>query len=109
MARLVSDDEGQASALAELDRLLELDPRPDSPDADESQRMAPVIKICEQRRWPIPLPDPVDAILFWRLCPRETTAGRSDRPSWFRCRTSASASAGSQPLRLSSGRSRQTK
>ena len=64
MARLISDDEGHASALAELDRLLDLDPRPDSPEADELQLLALVIEIYEQRRWPIPLPDPVDAILF---------------------------------------------
>jgi HTH-type transcriptional regulator/antitoxin HigA len=64
MTRLISDDEGHASALAELDRLLDLDPRPDSPEADELQLLALVIEIYEQRRWPIPLPDPVDAILF---------------------------------------------
>ena len=64
MARLIHDDAEHAAALAELDRMLDLDPRPGSPEADELQLLALVIEIYEQRRWPIALPDPVDAILF---------------------------------------------
>ena len=64
MARLIHDDAEHAAALAELDRLLELGPRPDAPEADELHLLALVIEIYEQRRWPIALPDPVDAILF---------------------------------------------
>jgi HTH-type transcriptional regulator/antitoxin HigA len=64
MARIIHTDEEHAAALIELDQLLELDPAPGSPQADELQLLALVIEIYEQRRWPVGLPDPVDAILF---------------------------------------------
>jgi len=64
MARIIHTDEEHAAALLDLDRLLELDPELGSPEADELQLLALVIEIYEQRRWPVELPDPVDAILF---------------------------------------------
>jgi HTH-type transcriptional regulator/antitoxin HigA len=64
MARIIHTDEEHAAALLDLDRLLELDPARGSPEADELQLLALVIEIYEQRRWPVELPDPVDAILF---------------------------------------------
>jgi len=64
MARIIHSDAEHAEALAELDRLLELAPQPGTPEADELQLLALVIEIYEQHRWPVALPDPVDAILF---------------------------------------------
>lgn len=64
MAHLIHDDEEHAVALRELDRLLDAAPQPGTPEADELQLLALVIEMYEERRWPMELPDPVDAILF---------------------------------------------
>lgn len=64
MIRLIHDDEEHAEALAALDRLLDLAPQPGTPEADDLQLLALVIETYEKTRWPIDLPDPVDAILF---------------------------------------------
>jgi HTH-type transcriptional regulator/antitoxin HigA len=64
MAGIIHNDEEHAEALAALDRLLDLDPRPGTPEADDLQLLALVIETYEKTRWPIDLPDPVDAILF---------------------------------------------
>ena len=65
MARIIHTDEEHAAALLDLDRLLGAgSPARGSPEADELQLLALVIEIYEQRRWPVELPDPVDAILF---------------------------------------------
>jgi HTH-type transcriptional regulator/antitoxin HigA len=64
MAGIIHNDEEHAEALATLDRLLDIDPRPGTPEADDLQLLALVIETYEKTRWPIGLPDPVDAILF---------------------------------------------
>jgi HTH-type transcriptional regulator/antitoxin HigA len=64
MARIIHSDAEHAEALAELDRLLALAPQPGTPEGDELQLLALVIEIYEEHRWPVALPDPVDAILF---------------------------------------------
>jgi HTH-type transcriptional regulator/antitoxin HigA len=64
MIGIIHDDEGHAEALAALDRLLDLDPQPRSAEADDLQLLALVIETYEKARWPIDLPDPVDAIRF---------------------------------------------
>ena len=64
MAGIIHTDEEHVEALATLDCLLDLDPRPGTSEADELQLLAPVIETCEKSHWPIGLPDPVDAIRF---------------------------------------------
>jgi len=64
MAGIIHNDDEHAEALATLDRLLDLDPQPGTPEADDLQLLALVIETYEKTRWPIGLPDPVDAILF---------------------------------------------
>ena len=64
MAHLIHDDAEHAAALAELDALLDAAPAPGTPQADELQLLALVIEMYERHRWPLELPDPVDAILF---------------------------------------------
>ncbi len=44
--------------------MLDLDPQPGTSEADELQLLALVIETYEKARWPIGLPDPVDAIRF---------------------------------------------
>ena len=62
MAGIIHTDDEHAEALATLDRLLDLDPQPGTSEADELQLLALVIETYEKARWPIGLPDPVDAI-----------------------------------------------
>ena len=64
MAGIIHNDEEHAEALAALDRLLDVDPRPGTPEADDRQLLALVIETYEKTRWPIGLPDPIDAIIF---------------------------------------------
>ena len=64
MAGIIHDDVQHAEALAALDRLLDLDPESGTPEGDELQLLALVIETYEKQRWPIGLPDPVDAIVF---------------------------------------------
>jgi HTH-type transcriptional regulator/antitoxin HigA len=64
MAGIIHTDDEHAEALATLDRLLDLDPQPGTSEADELQLLALVIETYEKARWPIGLPDPVDAIRF---------------------------------------------
>jgi HTH-type transcriptional regulator / antitoxin HigA len=64
VAHLIHNDAEHAAALAELDALMDAAPTPGTPRADELQLLALVIEMYEKRRWPMELPDPVDAILF---------------------------------------------
>ena len=64
MAGIIHNDEEHAEALAALDRLLDVEPLLSTPEADELQLLALVIETYEKARWPIDLPDPVDAIRF---------------------------------------------
>ena len=64
MVRIIHNDEEHADALAALDRLMDIDPESGTPEADELQLLALVIEDYEKARWPIGLPDPVDAIRF---------------------------------------------
>jgi len=64
MARVIHNDIEHHEALAELNRLLVLDPEDDTPEADELDLLALVIETYEKERYPIAPPDPVDAIRF---------------------------------------------
>jgi HTH-type transcriptional regulator / antitoxin HigA len=64
MIGIIHNDEEHAEALATLDGLLCVDPQPGSPEADDLQLLALVIEAYEKERWPIGLPDAVDAIRF---------------------------------------------
>jgi len=64
MARVIHTDAEHREALAALDRLLELDPDPGTPDADELELLALTVESYEKERFPIASPDPVEAIRF---------------------------------------------
>src|SRR5665648_485100 len=64
MARIMHTDAEHHDALAELDRLMEIDPESGTPDADELQLLALVIEDYEKERFPIGLPGPIEAIRF---------------------------------------------
>lgn len=64
MAGIIHNDEEHAEALAALDRLLALEPQSGTPEADDLQLLALLVETYEKVRWPIDLPDPIDAIRF---------------------------------------------
>ena len=64
MAGIIHNEKEHADALAALDRLMEIDPESGTPEADDLQLLALVIEAYEKERWPIGLPDAVDAIRF---------------------------------------------
>ena len=64
MIVIIHNDEDHAEALAALDGLLDVEPQPGSPEDDDLQLLALVIEAYEKERWPIGLPDAVDAIRF---------------------------------------------
>ena len=74
MARVIHNDTDHRKALAELNRLLVLDPEDGTPEADELDLLALVVETYEKERFPIAPPDPVDAIRF-----RMDQAGLSQR------------------------------
>lgn len=50
--------------LAEVDRLVLLDPAPDTPDGERLELLALLVEQYEQRQFPFEKPDPIEAILF---------------------------------------------
>jgi HTH-type transcriptional regulator / antitoxin HigA len=64
MGGIIHNDAEHHDALAALDRLMEIDPESGTPEADDLQLLALLIETYEKARWPIGLPDPVDAIRF---------------------------------------------
>ena len=64
MARIIHTKAEHDRALAELDRLMGIDPESGTPEADELALLALVIEAYEKERFPIGLPDPIEAIRF---------------------------------------------
>jgi HTH-type transcriptional regulator/antitoxin HigA len=64
MARVIHTDTEHHKALAELNRLLVLDPEDGTPEADELDLLALTVESYEKEHFPIAPPDPVDAIRF---------------------------------------------
>jgi len=60
--KVIKTDEEHAAALARLRTLMNA--TPGSPDEEELELLAMRIEQYEKERWPIGLPDPVDAIAF---------------------------------------------
>jgi len=62
--KVIKTDAEHAAATAELTRLMDLDPAPGTADADRLELLAVLIENYEKTRFPISLPDPVDALRF---------------------------------------------
>ena len=60
--KIIKTDEEHGAALAHMRTLM--DAAPGSPDEEELELFAVLIEQYEKERWPIELPDPVDAIEF---------------------------------------------
>jgi HTH-type transcriptional regulator/antitoxin HigA len=64
MARVIHTDIDHREAMAELDRLMEIDPELGTPEAEELELLALIIEIYEKERFRVGLPDPIEAIRF---------------------------------------------
>jgi HTH-type transcriptional regulator/antitoxin HigA len=62
--KVFKTDEEHAEALAHVRALM--DAAPGAPEAEELELYALLVEEYEKRRWPIELPDPIDAIEFRR-------------------------------------------
>ena len=58
----IKNERDHRKALKEIDRLM--DTRPNTPEGDRLDVLVTLVKAWEEKRWPIDLPDPVEAILF---------------------------------------------
>lgn len=62
--RIIKTDQAHRQALERLTHLMDLDPTPDTPEAEEIDLLALLIEHYEQERYPIAPPDPIEAIRF---------------------------------------------
>ncbi|MFA9273514.1 MAG: type II toxin-antitoxin system HigA family antitoxin [Candidatus Aquirickettsiella gammari] len=62
--RPIHTEDDYKQALAEVSRLVDLDPEVASPDGDKLEVMATLIEAYEAARFPVTLPDPIEAIKF---------------------------------------------
>ncbi len=64
MLRIIKTESNYKNALAEIDNLLEKDPDTGTPDADRLELLTLLVQDYESQKFRVPLPDPIDAILF---------------------------------------------
>ena len=62
--KVIKTDSEYSSALEDFGRLIDLDPAPGSMDADKLDLLALLVRDYESKKFPINLPDPVEAIEF---------------------------------------------
>ncbi|MBF0342066.1 MAG: helix-turn-helix domain-containing protein [Magnetococcales bacterium] len=62
--QLIKNEQDYDAALAEVERLMDADPDPDTPEGDRLDILTTLIAAYEDRYHAIELPDPVDAIRF---------------------------------------------
>lgn len=62
--RVIKSENEYKMALAEVERLIALDPEPGTPDAKSLDLFAMLVEAYEKKRFSITLPSPVEAILF---------------------------------------------
>ena len=61
--RPIKTEEDYKSTLDEIDRLF--DAAPDTPDGDRLEVLVTLLEAYEKRHYPLPAPDPVEAIKYW--------------------------------------------
>lgn len=62
--RPIRTEADNRAALAEISKLMELDPEPGTPEGDRLDVLVTLAQAFEARNYPMPLPDPVEAIKF---------------------------------------------
>ena len=63
--RVIKSESEYKIAIAEVERLIALDPEPATPDAERLDLLAMLIEAYEKKRFPISLPNPINSILFY--------------------------------------------
>ena len=63
-AKVIKTEQEYEEALAEVERLIALDPEPGTPQADNLELLSTLVEHYEIKRFPFDKPDPIDAILF---------------------------------------------
>ena len=61
--RVIKTAEDYAATLAEIESLF--DATPDTPDGDRLDVLVTLLEAFEKKHYPIPSPDPVEAIKYW--------------------------------------------
>lgn len=61
--RVIKTDEDYAATLAEIESLFNA--TPDTPDGDRLDVLVTLLEAFEKKHYPIPSPDPVEAIKYW--------------------------------------------
>lgn len=62
--RIIKSEEDYETALAEVERLIALDPEPGTPEADRLELFSTLVEAYETEKFPFEQPDAVEAILF---------------------------------------------
>jgi HTH-type transcriptional regulator/antitoxin HigA len=62
--RPIRSESDYDAALEEIERYFDKEPRPGTPEGDRFDLLAMVIEDYERRRWPIDLPDTIEAIRY---------------------------------------------
>ena len=62
--RLIKTEEDHKAFLAEVERLVALDPAPGTPEGDRLELLATLVEEYEKEHFPIEKPTPIEAILF---------------------------------------------
>ncbi len=98
MAKVIKNEAEYDATLAEVDSLLDLDPEPGTPEADRLELLTLLVEDYESKRFPVELPDPIEAIKF-RMEQQDLTQRDLVRYIGSRSKTSEVLS-GKRPLSL---------
>ena len=61
----IKTEEDYEAALEEISRLIEADVEPDTPEGDRFEGLSLLVEAFEVEHCPVPLPDPIEAILYY--------------------------------------------
>ena len=62
--KAIRDEKTYRATLARVSSLIDLDPTPESPEGEELEILGTLVEAYEAKRYPINLPDPIEAIRF---------------------------------------------
>lgn len=62
--RPIRTEDDYRAALREVSPLIDLDPHPDTPEGERLDVLVTLIQAYETKHYPIPAPDPIEAIKF---------------------------------------------
>ncbi len=62
--RPIRSEQDYRAMLAEVSRLIDLDPEPNTPDGERLEVLGLLVQAYEAQHYPIDLPDPIEAIKF---------------------------------------------